>query len=66
MYEFVRAKCLADPDHPDPNTKEQVVKDLRVALHWPEVASAIGQDERLSAWLKANHVSLKSLLQHTS
>jgi len=43
-----------------------VVKDLRVALHWPEVASAIGQDERLSAWLKANHVSLKSLLQHSS
>lgn len=66
MYEFVRAKCLADPDHPDPNTKEQVLKDLRVALNWPELASAIGQDERLSAWLKANHVSMKSLLQHTS
>lgn len=66
MYEFVRAKCLADPNHPDPNTKEQVLKDLRVALHWPEVASAIEQDERLSAWLKANHVSMKSLLQHTS
>jgi len=66
MYEFVRAKCLADPDHPDPNTKEQVLKDLRVALNWPELASAIGQDERLSTWLKANHVSMKSLLQHTS
>ncbi|GAO36065.1 hypothetical protein SCT_1464 [Sulfuricella sp. T08] len=66
MYEFVRAKCLADPDHPDPNTKEQVLKDLRVALQWPELTSAIGQDERLSAWLKANHVSMKSLLQHTS
>jgi tetratricopeptide (TPR) repeat protein len=61
--EFVRAKCLADPKSHDPETKERVLKDLRVALKlWPDLAGVVRDDERLSAWMKANHVSLKSLL----
>jgi len=61
--EFVHAKCLADPKSHDPETKERVLKDLGVALKlWPDLAGVVQDDERLSAWMKANHVSLKSLL----
>lgn len=64
MYEFVRAKCRADPAATDPETKELVIKDLKEALYWPELEEYARTDHRLSAWLKANHVSVKSLVPH--
>jgi len=63
--EFVRAKCLADPESHDPETKDRILKDLRVALKvWPDMASVIEREKRLSDWMKANHVSMRSLKSH--
>lgn len=60
--EYVHARCLADPERHDPATKERILKDLRIALSmWPDLADVLQKDERLSNWMKANHVSMKSL-----
>jgi len=60
--EYVHARCLADPERHDPATKERILKDLRIALSmWPDLADVLQKDERLSDWMKANHVSMKSL-----
>lgn len=68
MYELVRAICQigSDPNLPDrkpaePKTRNQVLEDLRVAAHWQGLRKVIEDDERISAWLKVNHASLKSL-----
>jgi hypothetical protein len=73
MYEFVRALCQVgtDPNFDerkpaDPGTKEKILEDLRVAAHWQDIRRVIEEDERLSGWLKANHVPSKSLLLHRS